>query len=294
VTQSNLSDTLSPMDRTPPGSQGRSPSPTSGLFVAEEGRGPAVLFVHGQPGLGKDFDAVARLLTDDHRVIAPDRPGYGRSSVDPMSMAQNAALLADLVEERGAAPVTVVGHSYGGGVAVLLAASRPDLVRATVLAGSVGKASSVNGFDHLLASRALGGPVSAASLYTFGRVLPKLRDLAAHAPNDMLRRFRVSLPDASYAEALSAYGRRTWRSFLFEQRALVEEIGDVERSLEFVASPTVVVAGRWDVVVPPEVAGAIVDAIEGAELVTVEKVGHFLLRDAPRVIADAVREVEAS
>ncbi len=56
-------------------------------------------------------------------------------------------LLAEIVVERDAAPVTVVGHSYGGGVAIELAARRPELVAGLVLVGSIGRAESLNVLD---------------------------------------------------------------------------------------------------------------------------------------------------
>jgi pimeloyl-ACP methyl ester carboxylesterase len=268
-------------------------SATRGLFVADRGSGPAVVFVHGQPGLGSDFDAVATLLLDDHRVIAPDRPGYGASGNPALSMAQNAELLGALIEDRAASPATVVGHSYGGGVAVLLAAARPELLSGLVLVDSVGRADSVNVFDHVLAAPVVGETVSAAGLLVLGRVLPRLRALVSLAPGDMLRLLRVSLPDSSYLEVVSKRGRQVWRSFVFEQRALLREIGEVEASLSAIEVPTVVIAGTWDVVVAPSVAASIAASVTGAELIKVDHVGHFVPRDAPDVVARAVRRTEA-
>lgn len=94
-------------------------------FVVDRGRGHPVLFVHGQPGLGSDWDPVAEKL-GDHRLLIVDRPGYGRSGGETLSIAGNAELLAELVVGRDAVPVTVVGHSYGGGVAIELARRVPS------------------------------------------------------------------------------------------------------------------------------------------------------------------------
>ncbi|HUC35763.1 MAG TPA: alpha/beta hydrolase [Acidimicrobiales bacterium] len=252
-----------------------------------------MVFVHGQPGVGSDFDAVATLLSGDHRVIAPDRPGYGHSALQVLSMAENAQVIADLIEASEASPATLVGHSYGGGIASLVAASRPDIVRALVLVASVGRAESLNIFDRVLAAPVIGESVSAASLYALGHVLPRMRRVAALAPRGSMRRLRVSLPDSRYMQVASEHGRKVWRSFVFEQRALMREIGDVEASLRGIEVPTVVVAGTWDVVVPPLVARSIVSAVRGAELVMVDRIGHFVTRDAPGEVASAVRRAEA-
>lgn len=265
----------------------------SELFVFDRGHGRTVLYVHGQPGLGSDFDPVAQLLVDDHRVVAPDRPGYGGSGATALSMAENASLFSQLLRDRSFAPATLVGHSYGGGVAILIAAAHPELVSGLVLVGPVGRAESLNAFDHVLAAPFLGETVSAAGLFALGRVLPHLQGLATLAPRDAMERLRVSLPDLDYLEVAAKPGRHIWRSFVFEQRALLREIGSVEAALGSIEVPTVVIAGAWDVVVPPSVAACIAASIPGAELVTVDRVGHFVPRDAPKVIASAVRRLEA-
>ncbi|HXQ43321.1 MAG TPA: alpha/beta hydrolase [Acidimicrobiales bacterium] len=265
----------------------------SDLFVTDRGRGPAVLAVHGQPGLASDWDGVLERLVDDHRVLALDRPGYGHSGREARGMAANADVLADVLVEHGAAPATIVGHSYGGGIAVLLAARRPELVSTLVLVGSVGRADSVNAADHVLAWPWAGEALAAAGLVAFGKILPRLRELAGHVPGRRLAWLEASLPDRRYAEVASGFGRQIWRSFVFEQRALVREIGDVEAALPLVRVPTVVIAGTWDVVVPASVATSMAAAIAGAELVVVARTGHFIPRDAPRTVADAVRRVEA-
>jgi pimeloyl-ACP methyl ester carboxylesterase len=261
------------------------------LFVADRGSGPPVLAIHGQPGLAADWDALLPFL-EDHRVLVVDRPGYGRSGGEPLDMATNAELLAELLVERGAAPATVVGHSYGGGIAILLAARHPELVSGLVLVGSVGRADSVNVVDHALALPIAGEALTAAGLITFGRILPRLRGLVGHLPGGRREWLEASLPDRRFAEVASRYGRQISRSFVAEQRTLLREISDIEAALALVAVPTVVITGTWDVVVPPSVATSIAATIAGSELVTVARTGHFVPRDAPEVVARAVRDTE--
>lgn len=262
------------------------------LSVTDQGSGPGVLAVHGQPGEAGDFDAVAPLLVDDHRLLVPDRPGYGRSVGEAVGMADNADLLADLLVEKRAGPATIVGHSYGGGIAILMAARRPEVVSGLVLVGSVGRADSINVVDHVLALPWAGEALTAAGLLAFGRVLPRLRGLASHVPGQRLAWLEASLPDRRFVESASHSGRRIWRSFIVEQRALVREIGDVEAALSAVRVPTVVISGTWDVVVPASVAASVAAAVSGAELVSVARTGHFIPRDAPQTVAAAVRRVE--
>jgi len=92
--------------------------------------GRPVLFLHGTPGsrrLGRLFDAPAR--RDGVRILAIDRPGYGRSSPWPVrDLSTIGAVVAPVLDDAGASRVGVVGFSGGGPHALALAAVRPDSV----------------------------------------------------------------------------------------------------------------------------------------------------------------------
>ena len=272
-----------------------------GLSVSDTGSGPTVLLLHGQPGSRYDWRQVSALLADDHRVLVPDRPGYGRSNGPAVGMSDNADLLATMLISRSTGAVIVVGHSYAGGIAVLLAVSHPELVRGLVLAAPLGHRSSVTAIDRLLAKPIVGDLLSAVGLYALGRVLPSLRrtisnghkeDDAQKRSLDRLKRWlAASLPDDQESREMLKPWRRILRSFVTEQRAMVREIGSVEAALGQIAVPTVVVAGDMDVVVASRAAAATASGIRGSELIKLPSVGHFLPRDAPEVLAQAVRRV---
>ena len=70
-----------------------------------------------------------RYLEGRFRIFTPDLPGYGASTVAATGgLGGDAAIIGALIDRIGA-PVHLVGHSYGGAVALKLAASRPDAVR---------------------------------------------------------------------------------------------------------------------------------------------------------------------
>lgn len=99
--------------------------------------GPAgrigLLAIHGLTGHGQRWQQLSGLLPEVS-VAAPDLVGHGRSSWSaPWTIEANVAALAALLDEQADAPVPVVGHSFGGAVALHLAAARPDLVRSLVL-----------------------------------------------------------------------------------------------------------------------------------------------------------------
>ncbi|RBY92700.1 alpha/beta fold hydrolase [Blastococcus sp. TF02A-30] len=95
--------------------------------------GPRVVFVHGLFGQGKNWTTIAKGLSDGHRVTLLDLPNHGHSPwterVDYLDMAE---LVAEELAGYGE-PVTLVGHSMGGKVAMTLALRRPELLRALVV-----------------------------------------------------------------------------------------------------------------------------------------------------------------
>src|SRR3954454_24439530 len=95
--------------------------------------GPRVVFLHGLFGQGKNWTTVAKGLSDRHRVTLLDLPNHGHSPwtdrVDYLDMAE---LVAAELAGHGE-PVTLVGHSMGGKVAMTLALRRPELLRALVV-----------------------------------------------------------------------------------------------------------------------------------------------------------------
>lgn len=85
-------------------------------------------------GHGRRWQTLATRHLSEVSIAAPDLIGHGRSSwAAPWTLDANVAALADLLDADGQGPVVVVGHSFGGAVALSLAAARPDLVRALVL-----------------------------------------------------------------------------------------------------------------------------------------------------------------
>jgi lipase len=94
-------------------------------------RPPQILAVHGLTGHGQRWRTLATRHLPEVAIAAPDLIGHGRSSwAAPWSIDANIGALAGLLD---AGPVVVVGHSFGGAVALNLAAARPDLVTALVL-----------------------------------------------------------------------------------------------------------------------------------------------------------------
>lgn len=111
-------------------------APPDGLHVVEHGTGragrerraPTVVLVHGSLDRGASFARTVRRLNDLH-VVTYDRRGYHHSRAMPLAQTLEEHV-ADLVAVVGDGPAVVVGHSYGGDVALGAALAAPDVIGA--------------------------------------------------------------------------------------------------------------------------------------------------------------------
>jgi pimeloyl-ACP methyl ester carboxylesterase len=94
-----------------------------------------VLGIHGITASSVSLAPLGRAVASSRTFVAPDLRGRGGSAgaPGPFGMATHAADCAALIEARAEGPVVVLGHSMGAFVAVVLAATRPDLVERLVL-----------------------------------------------------------------------------------------------------------------------------------------------------------------
>jgi pimeloyl-ACP methyl ester carboxylesterase len=140
--------------------------------VLEGGDGPPVVLLHGQGGWSGMWLPVVGDLVTTARVIAPDLPGLGASTVPdgPPDAARVLAWLSELVERTCPEPPAMVGTSLGASIAARLAIAHPDRLSRLVLvgAGSLGRFRPAPGV--LLAwSASSPGRASAPSRASCGR-----------------------------------------------------------------------------------------------------------------------------
>src|SRR4029079_6651118 len=143
------------------------------LSYLDSGHGPAVLFIHGLTGSHRSWAHLVDAMNMDHRVLAPDLFGHG-ASAKPMgdySLGAHAATLRDLLDLLGVDRVTLVGHSFGGGIAMQFCYLFPQRVERLVLVASGGLGREVS---PLLRSATLpgaeGGRPLSASRWVSGQV----------------------------------------------------------------------------------------------------------------------------
>lgn len=106
------------------------------MHVSVSGDGPDLVLIHGASGSSRDFGAgLLERLEGRYRVIAVDRPGFGWSDPSPRDagIREDARLIRGTVAALGAQRPIVLGHSYGGAVALAWAVEAPESLSALVL-----------------------------------------------------------------------------------------------------------------------------------------------------------------
>jgi len=109
----------------------RTAFPTTGGFDEQV----TLICLHPMDASSRIFSRFLPELADVRSVYAPDLPGYGESDASPtLSVADAATAISDLASDLRLRQIDLLGVQYGAGVALELAAARPELVRRLVLA----------------------------------------------------------------------------------------------------------------------------------------------------------------
>jgi pimeloyl-ACP methyl ester carboxylesterase len=251
-------------------------------YLAAGGEGPVLVFLHGLGGSSATWRQTMELVGAGFRMIAPDLLGHGGSDAPgsgDYSPAGYATWLRDLLRALGVDGATVVGHSFGGGVALQYAHQYPERVERLVLVASGGLGPEVS-----VALRAACLPGSAAVV----------RMLAAAAPTPvgaLARSVALGLGVADRAEidalsdGLVALGDSAARAaFLRTVRFALEWSGQRLDARDYLhvldAECVLLVAGRYDGCIPVGHSEAAHRQLPGSHLAVLDA-GHFPHREQP-------------
>lgn len=258
------------------------------LHYVEAGRGPVVFLIHGAGGNLRDFTFdLADRLDGRYRVIAVDRPGLGHSEPLPGggTPQQQAALLDALAARLGVEKAVVVGHSYGGAVAMAWAVEHPQRVAAVVsLAGATMPwEGPLDGFYSLTGSpagRTLAVPLISA-LASEARIENALADIfqPQRPPRGYLE--HVGAPLTVRADTLRANGQQ-----VLKLKASLQRLRPAYPGLRI---PIEIVHGTADTTVGIDIhARPMAALIASARLTELPGVGHMPQHANPQATVAAI------
>jgi pimeloyl-ACP methyl ester carboxylesterase len=250
-----------------------------------EGNDEVVLLIHGLAGSSKTWDLVMPTLGVRYDVIATDLLGHGESAkpIGDYSLGAFASGLRDFLAVLDVPSVTIVGHSFGGGVAMQLAYQHPHLVDRLVLVGSGGLGRDVSWMLRLL--------TLPGAEYLMPVLFPRMLVEPATDVGRFLGRRDIRHP--YLAEMWRAYsslaGAGNRKAFVRTMRGVIEPGGQMidatDRLYLAARVPTLIVWGDEDFIIPVQHAIDAHDQIDGSRLEILEGVGHFPHVEAPERFA---------
>jgi pimeloyl-ACP methyl ester carboxylesterase len=256
------------------------------LHWAEYGRAgiwPPVVLLHGLNDSHLTWEQIAPELARDRRVLVLDLPGHGLSDRPDAGyeIEWYARLVVSWMDALELPAVDIVGHSFGGGIALMLLGLCRHRIRRLVLAAPGGLGREIAFVLRLAALPGvvehLGQPFMALgmrlALGRWGLELPAPRIADLNAMN--------ARPGTARAFARTARDLVNWRGQRHSFFRRAHELDDLP--------PIAVLWGNRDAIIPFAHGKALLGAVEGARFVELDGCGHFLHHDDPGAFVRAVR-----
>lgn len=265
------------------------------LHLLERGEGRPVVLLHGITLQASVWAPQLHLLADDHRVIACDLRGHGRSEAgrDGFGLDRLARDLRTVLEALDLRDAVVVGHSMGGMAVMKFCADHVEVLDDRV-AGLAFVATAI--------APPLARPVVGLSRRLTGYSVQRLES-GRRVPH-----YRWGDNDASWLLCRMAFGRHASAKAVEKVRTMIASVGpeafqptlagllvhDARESLAASDTPSMVVVGTHDLLTPVRQARRIAEALPHAELHVLPGAGHQLMQERPHELHDILRDLDAT
>jgi len=253
-----------------------------------DGAGPAVLLIHGIAGSSSAWRAVMPTLARHYTVIAPDLIGHGHSAkpIGDYSLGAYASGMRDLLGALGVQRATMVGQSFGGGVAMQISYQHPECCERLVLVDSGGLGREVS---WILRAMTLPGAEYLMPLLFPSVVRESGNNISRSLRNRGVRLTRIGEMWTAYASLTESANRH---SFIRTIRSVIDPGGQTVTAMDrlYLAArlPTLIVWGDQDTIIPVSHAHAAHEAIPGSRLEIIEGSGHFPHVEDPERFLDVL------
>ncbi|MET8545664.1 alpha/beta fold hydrolase [Kitasatospora sp. NPDC004799] len=269
----------------------------------DEGAGPTVLCLHGEPTWGYLFRDLVRRLAPTHRVVVPDHMGFGKS-VTPADrsywLQDHVDNLEALVLDLGLRDITLVLHDFGGPVGMGLAARRPELIaRVVSLNGptpfgqdGLGAAIAANAAESpwfgWIARAHADGSLDAV-LGELGYTILSTLKLNGFQNNALITDTWLAAYGSAFPTRAEAAGAIGWAEG-FATGAHVFATPSAEARAALAAVPALAVWGAADrTLAARHFLPLFAEAFPRGRAVELPGVGHYSPEDAPAAVGDLVR-----
>ncbi|MDO1481864.1 alpha/beta fold hydrolase [Rhodococcus ruber] len=225
-----------------------------------------VVLLHGSgPGANAwgTWRSTIPTLTRTMRVVAPDLLGFGYTErpADMHAPATSVKHIVDLLDALELSRVSVVGNSYGGGVALRLAVQHPERIHRLVLMGSAGVQFTVT--------------PGLAKVWGYRPSIAAMRELVDILAYDSSL-VTDELLELRYQASLRAGVQEAYEQMFAEPfQSIVDDLAVDEELISALPHQTLLIHGREDTVVPPSTSTRLFELIPNSELHIFGKCGHW-------------------
>ncbi len=233
------------------------------IYYEEQGTGPPLLLVPGLGGSGAWWHHQVEAFSPHFRVIIHDHRGAGQSTHSPIrySVDQMASDVIKLMDGLGIEAAHYAGHSTGGAMGQTIAQDHPDRLLSLVLSATW--AGSDAFFRRCFETRKEILENLGIESYTRASML------------QLLPPWWISENDAAVEEQARARSDNDTPVEIIASRIDAIVAFDRRARLGEISLPTLVICARDDTVTPIHLSDELARGISGAELVTLERGGHF-------------------
>jgi pimeloyl-ACP methyl ester carboxylesterase len=248
------------------------------IAYEDSGSGPPLVLLHGFPFDREMWSPQVRGLSEHFRVLAPDYPGFGRSSVpsESFTIESLAEVVADFLDAIGIKEaVFLAGLSMGGYVALAFARQRPDRLRRLILADTKAAPDDEKakaGRDRMCRLAQETGATGIIDL-----LLPKL----------VSDETQLTRPEV-LEQIKRIAARQTVSAIIFALCALRDR-PDATQGLARITAPTLILVGEHDAITPHQCSSEMAEKISGSQLVTIPGVGHMSNLEDPARFNEHIR-----
>jgi haloalkane dehalogenase len=257
------------------------------VHYVDEGSGPPLLLLHGNPTWSFLYREIVAGLRDRHRCIAVDHPGFGLSSPAPgyrYTPAEHAHVLEGLVLRLDLAGVTMMVQDWGGPIGFAVATRHPERFAAFVIANTWAWPKADPGTQ--LFSRLLGGPVGRRLILNRNLFVERLLPAGVRRrtlPEAVMDAYRGPFPTPASRRPTAVFPREILASRPF--------LADIERRLPRVSDrPALIVWPTKDVAFGARERRRWEELFPDHRTVLLEGAGHYMQEDAPEEIVSAIRD----